>query len=222
MVVFTRVLRRRRRPPFTTAPFAWTSATSGIRNLSSSTVAGMATESTMLALGTPAPPFTLPEPATGATVSLDDLAGPALVVTFICNHCPYVKHVAAGLAALGRDLNDQGVAMVGISSNDVVTYPQDGPDQMAAEARRHGWTFPYLYDETQDVARAFSAACTPDTFVFDGERRLVYRGQLDNSRPGNDLPVTAADVRAAVDAVLAGRQVDANQRPSIGCGIKWR
>ena len=150
----------------------------------------------MLALGTPAPPFALPEPATGATVSLDELAGPALVVTFICNHCPYVQHVAAGLAALGRDLTDQGVAMVGISSNDVVAYPQDGPDQMVAEARRHGWTFPYLYDETQDVARAFSAACTPDTFVFDGERRLVYRGQLDDSRPRNDLPVTAADVRA--------------------------
>ena len=137
----------------------------------------------MLALGTPAPHFTLPEPATGGTVSLDDLAGSALVVTFICNHCPYVKHVAAGLAALGRDLADQGVAMVAISSNDVVTYPQDGPDQMATEARRHGWTFPYLYDETQDVARAFSAACTPDTFVFDGERRLVYRGQLDNFPP---------------------------------------
>jgi peroxiredoxin len=186
------------------------------------TLAGMATESTMLALGTPAPLFALPEPATGATVSLDELTGPALVVTFICNHCPYVQHVAAGLAALGRDLTDQGVAMVGISSNDVVTYPQDGPDQMVAQARRHGWTFPYLYDETQDVARAFSAACTPDTFVFDGERRLVYRGQLDDSRPRNDLPVTAADVRAAVDAVLAGRPVDPDQRPSIGCGIKWR
>src|SRR6267142_1338334 len=161
------------------------------------TLAGMATESTMLALGTPAPPFTLPEPATGAAVSLDDLTGPALVVTFICNHCPYVQHVAAGLAALGRDLAGQGVAMVGISSNDVVTYPQD-------------------------VARAYSAACTPDTFVFDGERRLVYRGQLDDSRPKNDLPVTAADVRVAVEAVLAGRPVDTDQRPSIGCGIKWR
>jgi hypothetical protein len=116
----------------------------------------------------------------------------------------------------------ESVFLVGISSNDVVTYPQDGPDQMVAEGRRHGWTFPYLYDETQDVARAYSAACTPDTFVFDGERRLVYRGQLDDSRPRNDLPVTAADVRAAVDAVLAGRPVDPDQRPSIGCGIKWR
>jgi peroxiredoxin len=191
-------------------------------DLTKATLASMAIESTMLALGTPAPSFSLPEPATGATVSLDDLTGPALVVTFICNHCPYVKHVGAGLAALGRDLTDKGVAMVGISSNDVVTYPQDGPDEMVVEARRNGWTFPYLYDETQDVARAFSAACTPDTFVFDGERRLVYRGQLDDSRPGNDLPVTAADVRSAVDAVLAGRPVEADQRPSIGCGIKWR
>jgi len=182
----------------------------------------MAIESSMLALGTAAPPFILPEPATGATVSLDELTGPALVVTFICNHCPYVQHVAAGLATLGRDLADQGVAMVGISSNDVVAYPQDGPDQMAAEAHRHGWTFPYLYDETQDVARAFSAACTPDTFVFDGQRRLVYRGQLDDSRPGNGRPVTADAVRAAVDAVLAGRPVNPDQRPSIGCGIKWR
>ncbi|OBK31611.1 alkyl hydroperoxide reductase [Mycobacterium asiaticum] len=182
----------------------------------------MAIESAMLALGTPAPSFRLPEPATGGTVGLDDLTGPALVVTFICNHCPYVQHVAAGLAELGRDFIDKGVAMVAISSNDVTTYPQDGPEQMVAEARRHGWTFPYLYDETQDVARAFSAACTPDTFVFDGERRLVYRGQLDDSRPKNELPVTGADVRAAVDAVLAGRPVDAEQRPSIGCGIKWR
>jgi peroxiredoxin len=182
----------------------------------------MATQSTMLALGTPAPPFTLPEPLTGSTVTLDDLTGPALVVTFVCNHCPYVKHVAAGLAELGRDLATRGVAMVGISSNDVAAHPQDGPEQMAAEAGRHGWTFPYLYDETQDVARAYSAACTPDTFVFDGERRLVYRGQLDDSRPRNGKPVTCADVRAAVDAVLAGRPVDPDQRPSIGCSIKWR
>ncbi|OBI89533.1 thioredoxin family protein [Mycobacterium asiaticum] len=182
----------------------------------------MAIESTMLPLGTTAPPFTLPNPATGTTVSLDDLTGPALVVTFICNHCPYVQHVAAALAELGRDLADQGVPMVAISSNDVVTYPQDGPEQMVAEAQRQGWTFPYLYDETQDVARAFSAACTPDTFVFDAKRRLVYRGQLDDSRPKNGLPVTATDVRSAVEAVLAGRPVDPDQRPSIGCGIKWR
>lgn len=183
----------------------------------------MATESTMLALGTPAPPFALPDPATGATVALDDFAAaPALVVTFLCNHCPYVQHVAAGLAELGHDLAAQGVAMVAISSNDVVTYPQDGPEQMAAEAQRHDWEFPYLFDESQDVARAYSAACTPDTFVFDADRRLVYRGQLDGARRSNDLPVTAADVRAAVAAVLAGRPVDAEQKPSIGCGIKWR
>lgn len=187
------------------------------------TLAGMATESTMLALGTPAPSFALPEPATGVTVGLDDLAAaPALVVTFLGNHCPYVQHVAAGLAVLGRDLAAQGVAMVAVSSNDVDTYPQDGPQQMAAQARRHGWTFPYLYDETQDVARAYSAACTPDTFVFDADRRLVYRGRLDDSRPRNDRPVTGADVRAAVDAVLAGRSVDPDQHPSVGCGIKWR
>ena len=176
----------------------------------------------MLPLGTSAPPFALREPASGNTVSLDDLTGPALVVTFICNHCPYVQHVAAGLAELGRDLTELGVPMVAISSNDVASYPQDGPDQMVAEAHRHGWTFPYLYDETQDVARAFSAACTPDTFVFDGDRRLVYRGQLDGSRPNNGLQVTAADVRAAIAAVLADGPVDPNQRASIGCGIKWR
>ncbi len=182
----------------------------------------MATKSTMLALGTPAPPFALPEPVTGATVALSDLTGRALVVTFICNHCPYVKHVAAGLADLGEDMSARGVSMIGISANDVATYPQDGPEQMAQVAERHGWTFRYLYDETQEVARAYSAACTPDTFVFDEERRLVYRGQLDDSRPGNGKPVTCADVRAAVDAVLAGRPVDPDQRPSIGCGIKWR
>jgi len=182
----------------------------------------MAAQSTMLALGTPAPAFALPEPATGAVVRSTELTGPALVVTFLCNHCPYVQHVAAGLADLGRDLAAKGVPMVGISSNDVVAYPQDGPEAMAAEAARHGWTFPYLYDQTQDVARAYSAACTPDTFVFDPARRLVYRGRLDGSRPGSGVPVTCADVRAAVEAVLAGRPVEQDQQPSIGCGIKWR
>lgn len=179
----------------------------------------MAVESSMLALGTPAPSFTLPQPATGATVSLDELTGPALVVTFICNHCPYVQHVAAGLATLGRDLADQGVPMVGISSNDVVTYPQDGPDQMVAEARRHGWTFPYLYDETQDVARAFSAACTPDTFVFDGQRRLVYRGQLDDSRraASQPRPTTVDRVR---HQVALGRAVTCGREASSRCA-RW-
>jgi peroxiredoxin len=182
----------------------------------------MAVESTMIALGTQAPAFELPD-TSGALVRLADFdAAPALVVVFMCNHCPYVQRVAAGLARLGTDLAESGVAMVGISSNDVATYPQDGPQQMAQEAARHGWTFPYLYDETQQVALAYSAACTPDTFVFDGQRRLVYRGQLDAARPGNDLPVTAADVRAAVDAVLTGTPVQADQIPAIGCGIKWK
>lgn len=182
----------------------------------------MAVESTMIALGTPAPAFELPDPSGGLVRLADFDAAPALVVVFMCNHCPYVQRVAAGLAQLGTDLAERGVAMVGISSNDVAGYPQDGPEEMAKEAARHGWTFPYLYDESQRVALAYSAACTPDTFVFDGQRRLVYRGQLDDSRPRNGLPVTAADVRAAVDAVLAGRPVAAEQRPSIGCGIKWR
>ena len=140
----------------------------------------------------------------------------------MCNHCPYVQRVASGLAQLRTDLAERGVAMVGISSNDVVRYPQDGPEEMARQAARHGWTFPYLYDKSQHVALAYSAACTPDTFVFDGQRRLVYRGQLDGARPGNDMPVTAADVRAAVDAVLAGTPVPADQLPAMGCGIKWK
>jgi peroxiredoxin len=182
----------------------------------------MAVESMMLPLGTRAPDFSLPG-VDGRTYSLAGFAAaPALLVIFMCNHCPYVKHVASGLAELGRDLAARGVAMVGISSNDVAAYPQDGPEQMALEAAAHGWTFPYLYDEAQQVAMAYHAACTPDSYVFDGERRLVYRGQLDDSRPRNDLPVTTADVRAAVGAVLAGEPVPAEQVPSIGCGIKWR
>lgn len=177
----------------------------------------------MIELGTPAPDFELLDTTTGRGVGLADLANaPALVVVFLCNHCPFVQHVATGLAGLGTYLAERDVAMVGISSNDVQGYPQDGPEEMAKEAARHGWSFPYLYDETQQVARAYSAACTPDAFVFDGQRRLVYRGQLDGSRPRNDLPVTTADVRAAVEAVLAGAPVTADQIPSIGCGIKWK
>jgi peroxiredoxin len=182
----------------------------------------MAVESTMIALGTPAPAFELPDASAGLVRLADFDAAPALVVVFMCNHCPYVQRVAAGLARLGTDLAERGVAMVGISSNDVARYPQDGPAEMAQQAARHGWTFPYLYDESQQVALAYSAACTPDTFVFDGQRRLVYRGQLDGARPSNDLPVTAADVRAAVDAVLAGTPVPADQIPAMGCGIKWK
>jgi peroxiredoxin len=182
----------------------------------------MAVESTMIALGTPAPAFELRDPS-GRLVRLADFdAAPALVVVFMCNHCPYVQHVAAGLAQLGTDLAERGVAMVGISSNDVARYPQDGPEEMAKQAAHHGWTFPYLFDESQQVALAYGAACTPDTFVFDGPRRLVYRGQLDRARPSNDLPVTAADVRAAVEAVLAGTPVSADQIPAMGCSIKWK
>jgi peroxiredoxin len=183
----------------------------------------MAVASYMIDLGTRAPDFELPDPATGEVVRLAEFAGsPALVVTFLCNHCPYVQRVAAGLAELGRDLAAQGVPMVAISSNDVAQYPQDGPEQMVKEAERHGWTFRYLYDESQEVAKAYRAACTPDTYVFDADQRLVYRGQLDDARPRNDLPVTAADVRAAVDAVLSGQPVSGEQLPSLGCGIKWK
>ena len=176
----------------------------------------------MISLGTVMPGFSLPEPATGRLFNADEMAGPAFVVVFICNHCPYVKHVAAGLAALATDLAGLGVPMIGISSNDAVAYPDDGPERMAEVAAHHGWSFPYLYDETQRVARAFSAACTPDAFVFNGRRQLVYRGQLDDSRPRNCRPVTAADVRTAVHCVLNGSPVNAQQLPSIGCGIKWR
>jgi peroxiredoxin len=177
----------------------------------------------MLGLDTQAPDFRLPDTtAGGKEVALSDFdAAPALLVAFICNHCPFVQHVAGELAALSRDLPARGVPMVAISSNDVVAYPNDSPEAMATEAARQGWAFPYLYDETQDVAKAYRAACTPDFFLFDGDRKLVYRGQLDASRPGNGVPVTGADLRAAVDAVLAGRPVDPDQRPSLGCNIKW-
>jgi peroxiredoxin len=178
----------------------------------------------MLGLGTQAPDFRLPDAmAGGKEVALADFdGGPALVVAFICNHCPFVQHVAGELAALSRDLPAQGVAMVAISSNDVAAYPADSPEAMAEEAARQGWAFPYLYDETQSVAQAYRAACTPDFFLFDGSRRLVYRGQLDASRPGNGVPVTGSDLRAAVDAVLAGKKPSETQTPSIGCNIKWK
>lgn len=180
------------------------------------------TPSTMLELGTTAPDFHLADTVSGKTLSLADFEdAPALIVAFVCNHCPYVKHLRESLAAFGRDVQAKGVAMVGISSNDVSTHPQDGPEKMAQEAREIGYTFPYLYDETQDVAKAYRAACTPDFYVFDGERRLVYRGQFDDSRPGNQLPITGADLRDAVDAVLEGREISADQKPSMGCNIKW-
>lgn len=180
------------------------------------------TQSNMLPLGTKAPDFQLPD-TTGRIVRLSDFAdAPALVVAFICNHCPYVKHIRAGLAAFARDVQARGVAVVAINSNDVASYPEDSPERMAEEVRSAGYSFPYLYDESQEVARAYRAACTPDFYLFDRERRLVYRGQFDDSRPGNGVPVTGKDLRAAVDAVLAGRPVSEKQKPSSGCNIKWK
>jgi peroxiredoxin len=180
------------------------------------------TPSTMLELGTPAPDFALPD-TDGRIVMRDALTvAPALLVMFLCNHCPFVKHVRAQLAALGREYGGRGVAIVAISSNDPVQYPADSPDAMREEKRDAGYTFPYLFDESQQVAAEYRAACTPDFFLFDADRRLVYRGQLDDSRPGNDVPVTGRDLRAALDAVLDGRLPSPEQKPSLGCNIKWR
>jgi thiol-disulfide isomerase/thioredoxin len=181
------------------------------------------TESTMLALGTPAPGFSLPDAVSGRTISLDSFAGKkALLVMFICPHCPYVKHIQNALAALARDYIRSPLAVVAISSNDAVQYPDDGPDGMRQQARECGFEFPYCYDESQEVAKAYQAACTPDFFLFDGRRRLAYRGQFDGARPKNEIPVTGEDLRAALDTVLAGGTVSAQQRPSIGCNIKWK
>jgi len=182
----------------------------------------VAVNSTMLPLGTKAPDFRLPGPS-GKAVSLADLKdAPALVVIFMCNHCPYVKHVRDGLAKLARDYRPRSVAVVGINANDVANYPDDSPARMAEEAAAAGYIFPYLHDETQAVAKAYRAACTPDLYLFDKDQRLVYRGQLDDSRPGKGLPVTGKDMRAALDAVLAGNPVSPIQTPSIGCNIKWK
>ncbi len=176
----------------------------------------------MIALGTTLPDFTLPA-TDGSMVSSEHLREhKALLVIFMCNHCPFVKHIRNELAAIGRDYKPKDLAIVAINSNDVSKYPDDSPQKMAQEVKDAGYTFPYCFDETQDVARAFDAACTPDFFLYDGSGHLVYRGQLDDSRPGNDIPVTGRDLRAALDAVLAGRPVPANQKPSIGCNIKWR
>lgn len=181
-----------------------------------------ATPSTMLPLGSPAPDFRLPD-TEGRTVALGDFKeAPALLVGFICNHCPFVKHVRQGLSALAREYTEKGVAIVGISSNDALAYPDDNPANMAREKAEAGYVFPYLYDESQQVAQAYRAACTPDFYIFDGARKLVYRGQMDDSRPGNNLPVTGKDLRAALDAVLAGQPVSDHQKPSIGCNIKWK
>jgi len=176
----------------------------------------------MLPLGTQAPDFSLPN-VDGRTVSLADFQSSlALLIAFICNHCPFVKHVAPGLADLGREYLAKGAAVVAINSNDAASYPADSPEQMVHEAESRGYVFPYLYDEDQSVAKAYLAACTPDFYVFDRDRKLVYRGQMDASRPDSGIPVTGKDLRAALDSVLSGRPVPADQKPSIGCNIKWK
>jgi len=180
------------------------------------------TPSTMLPLGTAAPDFALPD-VDGRTVRLADFAGsPALVVVFMCNHCPYVKHVAGGLASLAKEYQAKGVAVVGINSNNAAAYPDDSPAKMKDEVKLRGYTFPYLFDDSQNVAKAYRAACTPDFYVFDRDRKLVYRGQMDASRPDSGIPVTGADLRAALDALLAGQGAPKEQKPSIGCNIKWK
>ena len=180
------------------------------------------TPSTMLPLGTPAPDFRLPD-FDGRPHALADLAGKrALLVAFICNHCPFVRHIRGEFARYAREYGARGLAVVAINSNDLDSHPQDGPEGMRAEALELRYDFPYLLDETQAVAHAYRAACTPDFFLFDADRRLVYRGQFDDSRPGNGLPATGADLRAATEAVLAGDRVAAQQKPSIGCNIKWK
>jgi peroxiredoxin len=180
------------------------------------------TPSTMLPIGTFAPEFRLTD-TDGRTVSLDDFKGePALLVIFLCNHCPYVKHVRHELARLCKEYQAKGAAVVGINSNDVSTHPDDSPAMMAREKAEIGYVFPYLFDESQTVAQAYQAACTPDFYVFDKSQKLAYRGQMDGSRPGNSVPVTGKDLRAALDAVIAGRPVSPDQRPSMGCNIKWK
>ncbi len=180
------------------------------------------TASTMLPLGTSAPDFSLPD-AEGKKVSLSDFSdAPAVLVIFLCNHCPFVKHIADGLAKLAGDYQEKGVAVVGINSNDADNYPDDSPAKMAEEIALRGYTFPYLVDETQQVAKAYRAACTPEFYLFDSNHQLFYRGQLDSSRPGNGVPVTGEDLRAALDVLLAGEPMPEEQRPSIGCNIKWK
>ncbi|MFN7115681.1 MAG: thioredoxin family protein [Saprospiraceae bacterium] len=181
------------------------------------------TESTMLPLGTVAPDFILPDTVSGKSVSLQDIASDkATVIMFLCNHCPYVLHVNPEIVRIVNDYQPKGVNFVGISSNDVEKYPEDAPDKMKIFAAQVGYTFPYLYDESQEVAKAYDAACTPDFYVFDKNLKLVYRGRIDGARPKNDLPLTGADLRAALDAVLAGAPVTDKQYPSGGCNIKWK
>lgn len=181
------------------------------------------TESKMLDLGTIAPDFALTDVVTGKTVRRDDFMGKkGLLVLFICAHCPYVKHIEKSLGKLGADYADKSIGIVAISSNDVTTHPADSPAGLKQQAKDHGFVFPYLYDESQDVAHAYDAACTPDPYLFDANFKLVYHGQYDDSRPGSGIPVTGKDLRAAMDAVLAGKPVAKEQKPSIGCNIKWK
>jgi peroxiredoxin len=177
----------------------------------------------MLDLGTPAPDFHLPDVVSGQKISLDTFASQkALLVMFICQHCPFVRHVKQELARLGRDYADKSVGIVAISANDAATHPGDAPESLRKMAQELGFTFPLCYDESQETAKAYTAACTPDFFLFDANRQLVYRGQLDSSRPGNTVPVTGSDLRAAIEAVLADKPVNPDQKPSIGCNIKWQ
>lgn len=181
------------------------------------------TASTMLPLGTKAPDFQLPDVVSGKMISLSTFTGKqALLVMFICQHCPFVKHIKEELARLGNDYVNRNLGIVAISANDVSNYPDDAPDKLKAMAQELGFTFPFCYDESQETTKAYTAACTPDFFLFDAEQKLVYRGQLDDSRPSNNKPVTGEDLRAALDAVLAGKSVNPEQKPSIGCNIKWK
>lgn len=182
-----------------------------------------ATPSTMLALGTPAPDFKLPDVVSRKTISLRTFAGKkGLLVMFLSRHCPYVQHVKDELARIGKEYGGRGIGMVAVSANDVSGYPDDAPERLKEMAEESGFTFPYCYDESQETARVFSAACTPDFFLFDNKRKLVYRGELDDSRPGNDIPVTGRELRVALEAVLAGKPAPEEQKPSLGCNIKWK
>ncbi|AFZ30176.1 alkyl hydroperoxide reductase/ Thiol specific antioxidant/ Mal allergen [Gloeocapsa sp. PCC 7428] len=180
------------------------------------------TASTMLPLGTQAPNFELPDVVTGQTISLSSFAGKPLLVMFICQHCPFVKHIKSELANLGKDYANRDLGIVAISSNDINKYPDDAPEKLKVMAEEAGFLFPICFDESQEVAKAYTAACTPDFFLFDADQKLVYRGQLDDSRPSNGIPVTGKDLRAALNAILTGKTVDSNQKPSIGCNIKWK